>query len=252
MKNIKLAVVILVLFAVGTSCKNNATTQPVSATQDSPVEKSTNDVPDNPYDAKETPLDPSQIVPPLQAIKNLDKEVENYHTGQNLTPEQVEQNKSVKQKIIRGTFDIRELCRLSLGRHWETLKDDERRDFVGMMTQLLETKALFSKEQVKGNQKLYHIDYKSETFDKKDPKIATVLTKMVIAKENISPEISYKLLLTPYGWKIFDVIVDESSLLLNYKVTFDNIITKNGYPELVKLMKKKLDEISGKAVAPAS
>src|SRR3990167_9084603 len=85
-------------------------------------------------------LDPKDIVSPTQSIKDLDKTVEQYHSGQNLTAEQIAENKKLKFQIIRGTFDIRELCRLSLAEHWHEVKADHQDEFVKLMTELLETK----------------------------------------------------------------------------------------------------------------
>ena len=44
-------------------------------------------------------------------------------------------------------------------------------------------------------------------------------------------------------WKIYDVIVDGASLLDNYKYQFDSIIKKSGYPDLVRRMRSKLNEM---------
>lgn len=192
----------------------------------------------------ETPVDPRDMVSPMQAIKDLDQTLEGYHLGQNLTPEQEEANKKLKRKIIYGTFDIRELCRLSLGRHWHDLTRKQQNYFVDLMTKLLETKAIFSREQLKGEQKLYSLTYKSETYDNKEKTLATVVSKMRVPKEKLVLDITYKMIKTPYGWKIFDVIVDDASLLTNYKFQFDRIITTHGFNELIARMEKKLKEIS--------
>ena len=192
----------------------------------------------------EKPLDPKDILPPTQSIKHLDEMVSEYQLGQSLTPEQVKQNTELKQKIIRGTFDIKELCRLSLGKHWDEITQAQRDEFVGLMTKLLETKAIFSKEQLHGENKLYDINYQKETYDDTEKKKATVVTKMNIPKDKTSFAITYKMLITPFGWKIYDVIVDDASLLSNYKFQFDRIITTSGYNDLISRMKKKLDDIS--------
>lgn len=190
------------------------------------------------------PLDPSQIVPPLQAIKDLDQKIESYHLGQNLTNEQVKENANLKKEIIRGTFDIQELCRLSLGKHWEKLNKKQRKHFVGLMTTLLETKAIFSKEQLRGENKLYSISYNKQNFDDAKKTKSTVLTQMRVPKEKLKMDITYKLILTPYGWKIFDVIVDDASLLSNYKFQFDRIISKQSFDNLIERMEAKLKKIS--------
>jgi phospholipid transport system substrate-binding protein len=192
---------------------------------------------------KQEILKPEEVSPPLESIKGLDVMVESYHLGQNLSTEQIRDNLKLKQKIIRGTFDIKELCRLSLAKHWATLKEGQRDEFVGLMTRLLETKAIFSKEQLRGENKLYSIKYSKEVFDDKEKKKSTVKTNMHIPKDKLNLAITYKLLLTPYGWKIYDVIVDEASLLSNYKFQFDRIIQKNGFDDLIQRMTSKLKKM---------
>lgn len=189
-------------------------------------------------------LKPEEISPPMQSIQDLDKKVEGYHLGRDLSAEQQTENKKLKQEIIRGTFDIKELCRLSLGKHWQEISLKEQQYFVSLMTKLLETKAIFSKEQLRGENKLYSIQYKSQNHDDPEKTKATVVTNMNVPKENLKLEITYKLLLTPYGWKIYDVIVDGASLLDNYMLQFHRIITKDGFKDLINRMEKKLVEIS--------
>ena len=189
-------------------------------------------------------LSPDEIISPLESIKKLDQMIEAYHLGQELTPEEESENRLLKQKIIKGTFDIQELCRLSLGKHWEEITKDQQQEFVKLMTTLLETKAIFSKEQLKGSNKYYTIVYKKETYDDAEKTKATIFTDMNVPKEKITLNITYKMLTTPYGWKIFDVIVDDASLLANYKFQFDRIILKSGFEDLIGRMNNKLKEIS--------
>lgn len=189
------------------------------------------------------PLPPEKILNPIESIKELDRKIESYKTGNNLTPEEVEANRKLKKDIIRGTFDLYELCKLALDIHWNDLKNKERNHFVDLMTNLLEKKAIFSKEQVKGESKGYRIAYNKQEFLDPEMKTSRVFTKIFIPSQKIDLDINYKLTLSPYGWKIFDVIVDEASLVENYKFQFDTIIRKHGYPELVARMEKKLGEM---------
>lgn len=224
------------LFFTVLSCKTQTTTNNQSQSSNQQVIQDQEDI--------EQPVDPKNAGTPTDAIKNLDKKVEEYQLGQDLTLEQKEKNANLKKRIIRGTFDIKELCRLSLGKHWDILADAQRKKFVSLMTELLETKAIFSKEQLQGSNKLYRIRYENETFDDPEKKTATVNSKMEVPKEKMTLDITYKLLLTQYGWKIFDVIVDDASLLSNYKFQFDRIITEHGFDELINRMNEKLKKIS--------
>lgn len=180
---------------------------------------------------------------PMESIKYLDKQLEEYHLGKDLSDQKIKENESLKKKIIKGTFDIRELCRLALAKHWQEISATEQDHFVGLMTTLLEKKAIFSKEQLKGENKYYKINYQKETFDDKDKTRSVVRTKMIIPKEKMDLDITYKLVKSNDAWKIFDVMVDDASLLTNYRVQFDRIIKKNGFKDLVSRMEKKLASI---------
>lgn len=258
MKQLKITVLLLSVFVICSCNKPDATpslpsdtsVQVTNSSANGKIENKNETVIDNSVKTPvveefiEKPVDPKDILPPMEAIKHLDDMVADYNLGQNLTPEQIQQNVDLKQNIIRGTFDIKELCRLSLGKHWDETSDEQHKYFVELMTKLLETKAIFSKEQLHGENKLYNINYQKETYDDAEKKKATVVTKMNVPKERLVLNITYKMLLTPYGWKIYDVIVDDASLLQNYKFQFDRIISTSGYEDLISRMKKKLEDIS--------
>lgn len=189
-------------------------------------------------------LSPEKILGPMESIKDLDRQIESYKTGPSLTPQELEANRRLKQKIIRGTFDIYELCRLALDIHWEPMNENERKSFVDLLTNLLEKKAIFSKEQIKGGgDKPYRVTYKQEKYLSAEKMKSQVLTRIDVPSERIDLNVNYGLKLSSTGWKIYDVIVDEASLVENYKFQFDTIIRKHGRGELEARMRKKLKEM---------
>ncbi len=184
----------------------------------------------------------ASIGTPTRAVQDLELKTDNYKTGSNLTAADRAKNAQIKHDAITGTFDLRELCRLALDKHWGQRSAVEQNEFVALMTRLLETKAILSKEQSKTQGKKYSIKYLGESY--LDPQKAKAKTKTIIyiPKENTKVAIDYKLIKMANGWKVFDIIVDDASLVDNYKFQFDSIITKYGYPELVSRMRKKLTE----------
>ncbi|HPQ81212.1 MAG TPA: ABC transporter substrate-binding protein [bacterium] len=186
---------------------------------------------------------------PTRAIQALDDMLDDFITkpkGQNLTPQEESHNRELKKKILHGTFDIRELARLSLAKHWNARTEAERSRFVGLLTDLLEEKALFSKEQSASKSKSggkYFVVYRGEKFDNPNKSRAFVRTKVVIPSENIDISLNYRVKKASGEWKIFDIVVDEASLVENYKFQFDSIIKKHGYPDLVRRMQSKLSDI---------
>lgn len=183
---------------------------------------------------------------PTREIQDIEVKMDSYKTGADITAEDRANNAKIKRDILTGTFDLRELCRLALDKHWGALSPAEQGNFVGLMTDLLETKALFSKEQTKTRGKAYTVQYLGDTY-LNDKTRARTRTKVVVPKENVKVDIEYKLKKDPGGWKIFDVVVDDASLVDNYRYQFDAIISKNGYGELVRRMQNKLKELKTKS-----
>lgn len=179
---------------------------------------------------------------PTWEIQEIERKLEEYDTSPGISAAQKAKNRELKREILNGAFDLRELSRQALDKHWNNISAAERSNFVSLMTSLLETKAIFSKEQSKTKGKSYTISYKGDQyFDKKAR--AKTMTEIYIPKENVRIDIVYQLKNSGNKWKVFDIVVDNASLVENYRYQFNNIITKHGYPELVSRMRKKLGEI---------
>jgi len=189
---------------------------------------------------------------PIRAIQDVDNMLDDFivkDKGKALTADEEAHNRELKQKILHGTFDIRELSRLSLSKYWDQRTPAEQDEFVKILTDLLEEKALFSKEQSAAKSKSggkYFVSYKSQKFDDEAKTKATVRTGVSVPSERINIGINYRMKKNSANWKIYDIVVDEASLVDNYRYQFDSIIKKHGYPDLVRRMSEKLAEIKSK------
>ena len=179
---------------------------------------------------------------PTWEIQEIERKLEEYDTSPGISAAQKAKNRKLKRGILSGAFDLRELSKLSLDRHWNSISGGEQSSFVNLMLNLLETKAIFSKEQSRTQGNSYTVSYKGDKFFDKKTR-AKSLTQIYIPKENVSVDIDYRLKQSGNGWKVFDIIVDNASLVENYRYQFNKIITKHGYPELVRRMRKKLTEL---------
>ncbi|MBN1282329.1 MAG: ABC transporter substrate-binding protein, partial [Proteobacteria bacterium] len=186
---------------------------------------------------------------PTRAIQDLDGMLDDFKVapkGKALSAADEEFNRKLKQDVIHGTFDIRELAKQSLARHWKELTPQQQDDFVKLLTDLLEEKALFSKEQSAAKSKgggKYYVVYSGHKFYDAGQTRSFVRTKVVVPSEKIDIPLHYRLKKKGEEWKIYDVIVDEASLVDNYRYQFDSIIKKHGYADLVRRMSDKLAEI---------
>lgn len=193
---------------------------------------------------------------PSRAIQDLDDMLESYVLNPKTDADR-QYNTSLKRHVINGTFDIRELCRLALDKHWGERSGGEQDYFVDLMVRLLEKKAVFSKEQgqkKKGAKVLYKVTYEGDKYLNAEKFQALARSTVHIPSEDLKIELNYKLKRKSpaEGWKIFDVIVDGASLLDNYRYQFDKIISKDGYPTLVHRMESKLKELQEKDVSGSS
>lgn len=185
---------------------------------------------------------------PTRAIQDLDDMLDSYHIDPK-TPEEKQYNDRLKRTVIHGTFDVRELCRLALDKHWTDRTSQEQNYFVDLMTRLLEKKAIFSKEQGQKKKKtktVYQVAYTGHKFIGADENVALAMSHVNIPSQALKIDLNYKLKKMPSGWMIYDVIVDGASLLDNYKYQFDKIIDKEGYPNLVHRMESKLKDLQSK------
>ncbi len=181
---------------------------------------------------------------PTRAIQELDDMLDSYILRPK-TDEERRFNADLKKKVLHGTFDIRELCRLALDKHWEELSGREQDHFVDLMTRLLEKKAIFSKEQgsSKGSKTAYFVTYEGERFLNPEKSTAVTLTFVRIPSENLRIGLNYRLVRADSLWRIYDVVVDDASLVENYKYQFDKIIREHGYEDLTRRMESKLKEM---------
>jgi len=57
--------------------------------------------------------------------------------------------------------------------------------------------------------------------------------------------LNYKVMLKNGEWKVYDVVVENISLVNNYRSQFTRIIANSSYDELVRRMKEKQIEVAG-------
>ena len=71
-----------------------------------------------------------------------------------------------------------------------------------------------------------------------DPEYAVVESKLVNGKNEQSPVI-YRLKRTDGQWKVYDAVVEDISIVDNYRSQFDRVISKSSFEELKRMLKEK-------------
>ena len=67
-----------------------------------------------------------------------------------------------------------------------------------------------------------------------------VMVKTVVKESGKQPlAIDYRMESTPAGWKVYDVIVEDVSLVMNYREEFASEIRRSGVDGLIKVLEQK-------------
>jgi phospholipid transport system substrate-binding protein len=138
-------------------------------------------------------------------------------------------NKARLKEIILPRFDFAEMARRSLGNRWSTLAGKEA-DFIAAFIQFAESSYLNTIGSYRGGKILYG-------RERIDTDIAEVETQVLGYNTPVS--ITYKLHLVGEEWKIYDVIIEQISLVRNFHSQFSRILQAGSVDELMSRLRAK-------------
>ena len=147
-----------------------------------------------------------------------------------------EKRREAIEEIIRERFDFSEMAGRSLGPEWQRRTPEERKEFVKLFIDLLERAYISAIEDVESVRDLR---------EKVDGNYAEVKTR-VVDKKGVEFSVDYRLHNVKDQWKVYDVIVENVSLVNNYRDQFNRILTRYSYEELIRRMKTKHFEEAGR------
>ena len=135
------------------------------------------------------------------------------------------------KKVIYQRFDFTEMARRALGPEWRRHTPEEQKEFVQLFTDLLE-RAYLKQIESYNDQKVRYLN------EREDHGYAEVDTKIV---DNKGQEFSvnYRLDNVNGDWKVYDVVIEDISLVNNYRAQFSRVLASSSYQELVHRMKDK-------------
>jgi len=137
--------------------------------------------------------------------------------------------------IADEIFDWRETGKRALARHWQARSPKEQEEFSTLFADLIERSYIGKIEQYSGER----IEYLGDTVEGDQ---ATVRTKL-ITKANTEIPIEYRMQKDGERWRAYDVVIENVSLVSNYRTQFNRIIVQSGYNTLVSKLKAKQSEV---------
>lgn len=169
---------------------------------------------------------------PLELVRSVTERVVGVLRDPGLKgPDKKSQRIERIKAIVNPVFDYDEMARRTLGAHWRRRNAAEQQEFVKLFRGFLE-KIYADKMDLFEDQRF---TFGRETIDQE---FAEVDSTVIGAKGEASP-ILYRLKRTDGGWKIYDAVVENISIVNNYRAQFDRVIGKSSYDELKKMLRDK-------------
>ena len=146
------------------------------------------------------------------------------------SPEDIERNRNSLREILLVRFDFAAMAKKSLGTRWNDLKGKQK-EFVSVFTDFVEHSYMSTLGSYRGEKIVYD-------HDRSDGESAEVDTR-VVGGEGNPIKIEYKLHLTDGQWMVYDAVIDDVSLVGNYRSQFARILHRASLEELIQTLHAK-------------
>jgi phospholipid transport system substrate-binding protein len=141
------------------------------------------------------------------------------------------ERRAAVRKLASEAFDVQETAQRALGTHWQQRSPAEREEFVGLFADLLE-RSYIAKIDLYGGERLRF------TEERVDGDNAIVRAR-VTTKKGTEVPVEGRMHKKGDRWLIYDVAIENISLVANYRAQFDRIIRTSSYAELVKRLRTR-------------
>ncbi len=172
---------------------------------------------------------------PTEAVRtNVNKVLDILRDPALKAPSTKETKKAKLRMVYDRMFDKTELSKRALAKNWNSFNNAQREEFIQLFRQVLE-KAYMDKILDYANEKV--------VFDKESMisgNQAEVQTRIVSSSKTIP--IAYRLINKGGGWKVYDVVIENVSLVQNYRSQFNQILANNNPERLLQDLRKKVKE----------
>lgn len=145
------------------------------------------------------------------------------------------QRRAQLRQILANRFDFTEMAKRSLGANWQKASSSEQQQFVRLFTDLLESSYIGQIEGYAGEK----IIYGREAVEQNQ---ADVETK-IVTKKSEEVSVVYKLKADGGDWKVYDVVIENVSLVNNFRTQFNRVLAKGSFAELINKLAAKSPEV---------
>ena len=169
--------------------------------------------------------------PPTDALKQTIDEVIKILEDPGLKKLDKKKDRRVRlEEVVGHRFNYAEMAKRTLGKEWAKRSPEEQKEFVASFQTLLVNTYIGRIENYSGEK----VQYLKETTD---GDYAEVKTQIDTGK-SIVP-IDYKMHNFAGEWRVYDVVVEGTGLVQNYREQFRRIINKESFEALAQQLREK-------------
>lgn len=147
-------------------------------------------------------------------------------------------------QALRPHFDFAEMSKRALGGNWKRFSEAEQKEFVMVFSDFLEANYISEVESL-GDERF---DYSKEVID---GTYAEIRSKIRTTKGD-EIKIDYKLHFSGGRWKVYDVSIENVSVVNNYRAQFNRVLERyqddlaRGFDELIKKIKEAISRLKNR------
>ncbi|GAB4292207.1 MAG: hypothetical protein Kow0090_06040 [Myxococcota bacterium] len=149
-------------------------------------------------------------------------------------PEEIKKTQEELKEEINKLLDFDELAERALGQHKQSLSEPQFKEFNALLRELIE-RAYTGK--IKSNAEF------TFRITKKEVSADDAFVEMTAEAGDKSAKTAYRLHKKNGRWIAYDFIIEDVSLVKQYKTQFNKIISEQGFDTLLSKMRKKLEEL---------
>lgn len=145
----------------------------------------------------------------------------------------------LRQRIedeVLHIFDFQEFSARTVGPRWKTFSPDQQRAFADAFADLLLNTYLSKIDGYNGEQVAY-------TGEVSDARGNTEVRTLVTMKDGKKVPVAYRMLNKNGNWRVYDVLIENISLVRNYRTQFQDILQSGSPDALIARVRQKVAEV---------
>ena len=146
----------------------------------------------------------------------------------------------VETKVLPH-FDFRSMTRTAVGKHWREASPTQQKSLENAFRGLLVTTYTQALSQAATPEQMVEVRPLSLRPADEDVTVKTLVKDT--ARKPLA--IDYRLAKAANGWKVYDVVVENLSLVTNYRSSFNTEIGRSGIDGLIKALETKNKDNAG-------